>query len=47
VSLQAINNLERKLLCELQAVLPKPAYERSVEHDQAVAHAILACGNTH
>lgn len=40
-SLDAINNLERTFSSQLQAVVPKPVYERSVEHGQAVATAII------
>jgi hypothetical protein len=40
-SLEAIDNLEQSFACQLQAVVPKRVYERSVEHGQAVAAAIL------
>jgi membrane-associated phospholipid phosphatase len=40
-SLNAINNLEQSFASQYQAGVPKPAYERSVLHGQAVATAIL------
>ena len=45
-SLEAINNLERSFSAQLHAVVPVPVYERSVEHGQAVATAILAWAAT-
>lgn len=40
-SRDAINNLEQSFASEQQAVVPKPVYERSVAHGQAVGTAIL------
>lgn len=40
-SLDAINNLEQRFASQYQAKVPRPEYERSVAHGQAVATAIL------
>ena len=40
-SLEAINHLQESFASQQQAVVPRPVYERSVAHGQAVATAIL------
>jgi membrane-associated phospholipid phosphatase len=40
-SLEAINHLEESFASQQQAMVPRPVYERSVAHGQAVATAIL------
>ncbi len=45
-SLNAINNLEQSFASQYQMVVPKPEYQRSVAHGQAVATAILGWAAT-